>query len=433
MQLTGVAAATSHLHDLQYQIHSPASGFARWDENAPQELFEMLSGDGPTHKRPHFERKLTLRTNREEVELEASMPLEVEKTAEFKDAFDQVKADLAAESWTQLGRDSQSPISLSIPSQAHRGHLSPSAFSSLETHTKAEASSSNDHPRLLSRSQIIDANIADLNDRLIATEAHLDTHMRFVCNVATLTPFQRATRDRLIAAVQTRARTVMQLRLDAVRMRCHRSVLCDDLDAENRIWKEVKDTALKAAKETLQSRQQSLDIPHVALPIRAPPHDLLSKPLQAQKRQSESSICESFHTAIDFRPDWPSSDDLGSSFLAASRVFDSPRPSTSGSFSSYPIEGNSSRIWKSEAEIGAGSQGDHDITPKGEKLESDAQHEKFSTAQENLVEEAEAWDKTRCAKRVSLVRVPSTLDLLTVSKRLTLTLPTTAEPQEPCT
>lgn len=417
MQLTGVAAATSHLHDLQNQIYSPSFDSGKWDDNAPQELLEMLSGEGPVSKRRHVQRKVTLRTNREEVELEAPVPLEVQKTTEFKDTFDQVKADLAAASWTRIDKGPESALSLDIPTpMTSKVDLSPRAGSSLELSPQA---SSAGHPRLPSRSQIIEAKIAELDDRLTATESHLDTHMRFVRNVATLTPFQKATRDRLVVAIQARARTVMQLRLDIARMRCHRNVLRDDMLAETRIWREVKDIALQTAKETLESRQRP-EVPQMTLSMYGTREESPGMALHIQRRQkSESSICESFHTAIDFGPDWPSSDDLGSSLLAASRMFDSPRPSTSESISSYlypEYDGKASTTR---------SQAAHDASSEGE--ETNAQHEKFYTAQESLVEEAEAWDKTRCAKRVSLVRVPSNLELLPVSKRLTRSLSTTAE------
>ncbi|KAF9452613.1 hypothetical protein P691DRAFT_803728 [Macrolepiota fuliginosa MF-IS2] len=409
MHLTGVAAATSHLHDLQNQIHSPPNDSARWDDNAPQELLEMLSGDESVSKRPHFQRKVTLRTNREGVELEAPGPLEAEKTVEFKDTFDQVKADLAAERWPRMVNH-ELALSLTIPlPTTHKGDLSPGSSSDALWQAP-----SNDHPRLPSRSQILEVKIAEIDDRLTTTESHLDTHMRFIRNVATLTPFQKPTRDRLVVAIQTRARLVMQLRLDIARMRCHRNVLRDDMVAENRIWKEVKDIALQAAKETLQSRQ-SPEIPQMTLSARETQRGTPSRPLNIQQRQSpESSICDSFHTAIDFGPDWPSSDDLGSSFLRASGTFDSPRPSTSGSFSSYRLP---------EAEHVSRVPGD--VTEKGEEGEL---QQKYHTAQENPVEEAEAWNKTRCAHRVSLVKVPSKLELLPVGKRLTLSLSTTTEP-----
>lgn len=396
MELTGVAAATSHLHDLQNQSLSSFADLANWDENAPQALFEMLSGDSPGKKRPSFQRKVTLRTNREEVELEGPVPVEVEKTPEFRDTFDQVKADLAAERCVRRGNGSNTTLT-SVDPMTLTGDLSP----------HSQGSSLNDHPPL--RSQIIEAKISDLDNRLITTQGHLDAQIRFIRTVATLVPFQKATRDHLIIALQTRACIVTQLRLDIARMQCHRNVLQDDMLAENRIWKEVKDVALKVAKETLQSRYSpEMSIPHV----------MSSEPTQRSQRlhsrESESSICESFHTAIDFGPDWP---ELESPFLVAPWVPDSPRPSTSGSFSSYRHDDGSLRIRKTDSAFAARLQNDYSATLNGEDI---------NIVPESPAEEAEEWNKTRCAKHVSLVRVPSTLDFLSMNKHLTLTASTDA-------
>lgn len=389
MELTGVAAATSHLHDLQNQSLSSFADLVNWDENAPRALFEMLSGDSPGKKRPSFQRKVTLRTNREEVELEGPVPVEVEKTPEFRDTFDQVKADLAAERCIRRGNGSNTTLTLVDP-MALTGNLSP----------HSQASSLNDHPRL--RSQIIKAKISDLDNRLITTQRHLDAQIRFIRAVATLVPFQKATRDHLIIALQTRACTVMQLRLDIARMQCHRNVLQDDMLAENRIWKEVKDVALKVAKETLQSRQSlEMSTSHV---VSSEP---TQRPQRLHSRESESSLCESFHTAIDFGPDWPFSDELGSPFLVAPWVSDSPRPSTSGSFSSYRHDDGSFRIRKNDSALAARLQNDYSTALNGRDIVP--------------VEEAEEWNKTRCAKHVSLVRVPSTLDFSSMNRHLTST------------
>jgi len=389
MELTGVAAATSHLHDLQNQSLSSFANLANWDENAPRALFEMLSGDSPGKKRPSFQRRVTLRTNREEVELEGPVPVEVEKTPEFRDTFDQVKADLAAERCIRRGNGSNTTLTLVDP-MTLTGDLSP----------HSQASSLNDHPRL--RSQIIKAKISDLDNRLITTQRHLDAQIRFIRAVATLVPFQKATRDHLIIALQTRACTVMQLRLDIARMQCHRNVLQDDMLAENRIWKEVKDVALKVAKETLQSRQSlEMSTSHV---VSSEP---TQRPQRLHSRESESSLCESFHTAIDFGPDWPFSDELGSPFLVAPWVSDSPRPSTSGSFSSYRHDDGSFRIRKNDSALAARLQNDYSTALNGRDIVP--------------VEEAEEWNKTRCAKHVSLVRVPSTLDFSSMNRHLTST------------
>lgn len=417
MHLTGVAVATSHLHDLQNQIHSNSKDSTAWGDNAPQELLEMLSGKDSINRKPHVQRKVMLRSNREPVELEDSIILEAEKTTEFKNTFDQVKADLAAETWPQIGNNLDFVPSPTTPlASTAQGDSSSRAGSFSEA--LSQTSSSNSHPRLLSRTHIIEAKIAELDDRLTIAEGYLGGHLRFIRNVATLRPFQKASRDRIVTAVQMRVGKVMQLRLDVARMRCYRNVLHDDIVAENRLWKAVKDVALQAAKETLQSRhsQEAQDSP--------------SKPFARPGQRSESSTCESFHTAIDFGPDWPSSDDLGSSFLGTSWTFDSPRPSTSGSFSSFLPEqdGSSARAWKNESTSTAGSPIPGDITPRDDE-EKGFQHDKFYTAEESPVEEAEAWNRTRCAQRVSLVRVPSNLGLFPASKRLTLSLSTAREPE----
>jgi len=179
--------------------------------------------------------------------------------------------------------------------------------------------------------------------------------------------------------------------------------------AENRIWKEVKDVALKVAKETLQSRQS---------PEMSTSHVVSSEPTQRlHSRELEPSICESFHTAIDFGPDWPFSDELGSPFLVAPWVPDSPRPSTSGSFSSYRHDDGSLRIRKNNSAFAARLQNDHGTALSGGDI---------NIVPESPVEEAEEWNKTRCAKHVSLVRVPSTLDFLSMNRHLTLTASTDA-------
>jgi hypothetical protein len=401
MQLTGVAAATIHLHDIQNQMHLPSSDPAAWDDNAAHQLMQMLSGEDTANKQRHRQRKMTLRTNRR-VELEAPMPPEIEKTPEFKDTFDQVKAGLAAESWTGTEKD---PEFVNVPTLMIS--TVDAASSPLELSSQAPSTS---HARQPSRSQIIEAQLAELDGRLTAMEEHLDVHMRFVRNVATLMPFQKATRDRLLAAIQAKGSIIMQTRLDVARMRCHRNVLFNDIVAETRVWKEVKDVALQAAKETLPRRDME--------DIETTQHSRGTSPgklLQIQRRQgSESSVCESFHTAIDFGPDWPSSDDLGSSLLTASLMFGSSRPSSSGSVSS--------QLWPEEDKnVGPAENAVPETEP------ANGQHERFYTAPEHPVEEAEDWNKTRCAKHVSLVRIPSNLESLPVNKRLTGSLSPTKQ------
>jgi hypothetical protein len=99
----------------------------------------------------------------------------------------------------------------------------------------------------------------------------------------------------------------------------------------------------------------------------------------------QSSVAESFHTAIDF--DLPVS--------ATGERLDSPIHSARGS-----TPPGSPRPFSPAQTI------DGTTTP-----ETRPSHERFDTAQEEPDEEAEEWNKTRAAKRVSLVRMPSTLNV----------------------
>jgi hypothetical protein len=106
---------------------------------------------------------------------------------------------------------------------------------------------------LPSRSQIIQSKIRDLESRITAAKSSLDADMRFVRNLAILTPFQKATRDRLQAAVQHVSKRIMRMRIDLIKLTCHRDVLAADLAAERRDMHTAKDLAFRAATETLQS------------------------------------------------------------------------------------------------------------------------------------------------------------------------------------
>lgn len=394
VKLTGVAAATSHLHDLQHQNHSNTSHI--WDDYAAHELMGMLSGDAEGTKPPTSKRKATSPTGHDDDDTDVPIAPEVDGAEQFKATFDQVKADLAAGRWAfpnelqQLGEDPE-----------HES-ISPASGQSL---------------RLFSRSQIIQSKVEDLESRITAAQSQLDANMRFVRNIATLTPFQKSTRDRLTIAVQGIAQRVAQVRLEMEKLNCHRNVLVTDLAAEGRSWRRVTNIALQAATETLQNRHLP-NLPRMTLSLHNGPLDATLSNAEPSsyhldnslKHRPESSICESFHSAIDFGPDWPSVNDTTSSSFLDTRYIDSPRPSSSDSLHtfSFPDEGtesprlsphlSSNNIYSSDG-ISPQTNGD---------LRS---HEKFYTAHESPEEEAEDWNQTRCAQRVSLVRLPSDIHL----------------------
>jgi hypothetical protein len=212
--------------------------------------------------------------------------------------------------------------------------------------------------------------------------------MRLLRNVAVLTPFQRATRERLGAVVLQSSKGIQTARLELAMRLCHREVLGNDLVAQEQEWRRTKKIALKAATDTLHSRREPsisrIWSPRLDGPATDTPGGLHHCRNSSLLRES-SATTESFHSALDFA--WPVcvvEPPLESPY--ASGKDRTPADSPSISSPAQDIEGKS--------------------TP-----ESDPSHQRFCTVLEGPDEEAEEWNKTRAAKRVSLVRMPSTLNV----------------------
>ncbi|KAG6845991.1 hypothetical protein H0H87_011039 [Tephrocybe sp. NHM501043] len=393
VKLTGVAAATSHLHDLQ--SHTAKSHI--WNGDAPHDLMGMLSDNPNVVQRPNLKGKLTIVTNTYDMDLEVPTAPEVDGADQFKATFDQVKADLAA--GCSVPSDDGEPSAL--PRDTSLRTFPPSATSAASLHSHAS--------HFPSRLSIVRSKVDELELRITAAQSQLDTNMRLVQNIAVLTPFQKSTRDRLIIAVQDVAQRIMQVRLEITRLTCHRDILINDIASEERSWHRAKTIALQAATETLQNRRET--VPRMTLS--QPRANTIDLPLTAESplfphlsgsspiRRSVSSICESFHSAMDFGPDWPTSADATSSFLGTSHLFDSPTHSSTPSVNSYSTcDGNVESPRRNSA-LQSSPRPSSDFSA----------HEKFYTASEATDEQAEDWNQTRCAQRVSLVKVPSDIQL----------------------
>ncbi|KAF7306674.1 Sec7 domain protein [Mycena indigotica] len=345
VQLTGVAAATSHLHDLQH-AQTTAHRTHKWAHKESIELMSMLSGETSPVKRSTEKQRRATMINFGDLDLEAPTAPEIEGAAQFKATFDQVKAELAAVHHRKSG-DSAEELPPSMPTP------------------------------LPSRTHFIQSKILDLDSKISTVQSQLDSDLRFVRNVATLTPFQRATRERLVSAVQTMARRITQMRLEMAKLSCHREVLSTDIDAESHDWSEAKKIALQAATATLQSRGDD-HIPRTIVTFpdsSGSPRDSGSFRKRSSSSHRPDSTADSFHSALDFSED--------ASLLDTSmRRDNSSQSSTTSVHEQIPL---------------AASEGAHTSS-----------HEKFYTALENP-EAAEDWNQTRLTQRVSLVRVPSTL------------------------
>ncbi|KAF8807560.1 hypothetical protein BYT27DRAFT_7138610 [Phlegmacium glaucopus] len=391
VHLTGVAAATSYLHDIQHS-HYPRPH--SWGSEAVRDLIGLLSVQQIDEVQ--LDQRVTITGNHADFELDAPVAPEVEGAEQFKMTFDEVKADLAAACRQSLDKGS------CLPPENGQDLIHDSPRTSPILTGSA---------RLPSRSHVIQSKIRDLDSRVTALRAQLDADSRCIRHIAALTPFQKSTRTRLLAAIQNMAKRVMQVRLDMEKLTCHRFVLHRDLTSESRLWEHSKQFALRSAKETLQSKHM---LPRMTLSL----HDdqLHSNALATEELppdttypgRPESSVCGSFHSAVDFALDWPSSEDL--TLLSPSQLHDTPGPSLSTSISSFrssqsphsaPL--SSAPVWRQST---SSSTSHHELSQQDDR---NGFHREHDVSSEENEEQAEEWNQTRCGHRVSLVRVPSNI------------------------
>lgn len=388
--LTGVAAAQSHLQDLRVVQQTPPK-IRSWGSQcslirATQSTDEITAEDTVERSNPEeFEAQ-------HDITHEVPTVREIEGASQFKATFDKVKAQLAA-------------ARLSLGDQSLASNDASDAVVPFPGHRASLTADSNPFPQS-NRTILLQSTISDLEDRICVAQPLLETKLHFARNIAILTPFQRSTRERLEDAVQNVAKQISQLRLEMSRLICHRNVLLNDVAAEERGFKQAATIALNAAMDTLQSRGQC--IPE---PMSSPDGGSLdvSLPLPSSKAIPSSlgsSIDDSFQSALDFGPDWPTNYTFSvTNVLETPRITDSPV--TEGEGSGYPFleadtslsESRTAHSIRSSLELSVQESAPHSV------------HEKFYTAQESPEEQAEEWNKTRAAKRVSLVKLPPDIRL----------------------
>jgi hypothetical protein len=254
-----------------------------------------------------------------------------------------------------------------------------------------------------SRQDLARQRLWEFERELALVDSELKAETRFLRNIAILRPLQTATRTKLIAAVHpfVASRKLTTLRIQSQRLACYATVLRHDLEADLNSLASMKNVALDAAKRSLELRQADV-IPRMTISD----HELEEEPPHSAhtlaRTGSSTSLADSFYSAVDHTSDWPLDDyeaASGSISRTPSQAFDSPRPSTS---SSTPHGGLYLTDRRSPLMVGRSSSG----------LSSDGgSHKELvkSAGQEAEAEEAEPWNRTRAAKRVSLIRVPSSV------------------------
>ena len=364
IELTGIAAAASHLRDLEMK----------------EEVSPPPDSNGvPRRSRVGSLNSAGFRRYPDGSETEQMSPRSDSSSIQVKNTFDLVKADLAG-------------ATFGFPGSFLRTH-------SLDLASTLSASPNNTVRRpqgtKSDRTRAIEDRIKEIESQLSETRSRLRVDLLLVQNIAVLTPFQRTTRDKLYTAVLSIAKRVNRLRLEETKLLCHRDVLTHDLLTANLNWQRAKETAMNAAKELLRVRSFSLaeiDVTDESKPSIAP--------LTIPSPLSRSFSGDSFYSALGNTADSP--------------VMPSPSP-----FTPYTLESPASTRLITPAQANASSTSflverttedstrtsfDHVIeqenNPGGSYI-----HERLHTA----VEQAEEWNKTKAAKRVSLIRVPNDL------------------------
>lgn len=369
LELTGVAAATSHLHDMQL----PNLGQPRvltWDHRNSSERMDEPPGDGRLHDGYSADTY-----GRQNKLADLSVP-EVEGASQFKETFDTVKAELAA------ARNSAGDLTV-----AENGHP-----------VGADA------PRLASRSRMVHARVEDLEDRICAANAQIDSSMHIARNIAILAPFQKSTRDRLQDTIQTMSKKIHAMRLEVTKLICHRNILLNDLAVEERNFKQATSLALQAATESLQQRCPEYTSQPSSSPQELPPKSSFHEQTSAGSHSFDSSTYETFRSPLDFGPDWPSGEAFSTpTFFGPSLATDSPgTPRCDTLTGCYPSPDETSYL---------------SLSTTNQSLPETSLQENPSAVPDFPEEQAEEWSKTRAAKRVSLVKLPSDLRMSAITSK----------------
>lgn len=390
---TGVAAATSHLHDTHRKSSDQMSHSSL--SIAPNELMDMLTSQPKLA--PALTPKMTFEAGSSSFALESPVSPE-SGVEEFKLTFDQVKADLAVESLSLESTRNRSPC------LGESSHKSPQASSD---------TSVNKYSRFPPRSQAILSKIREIDSRMASLQSQLESDERYARNIAVLTPFRKSTRSRLLSAIQNLARPIMQMRLESEKLRCHRTVLQSDLMSECQSRIQSKQIALRVARDALPPCRPKT-APTISLSkngdnkckFSSDNAMVLTAGTRAFLTDSDSSQSSgSFVSARENELDWMSShgENPTISPKLALRNSDAVNSSLSLLVQAEQLELDKKSLSKSKEH--------HDHSKKNDTPDS-VSHD------DDDDEQAEEWNKTRVAQRVSLIHVPSDIRITTRLKQM---------------
>ncbi len=355
VELMGIAAAASHLRDLQSD--SRGSRVRSWGRNSDG-LIDRLSTSISAPESVFMPAGVS---GREDSDLDITAEPDIVAADQLKATFDQVKADLAA------GRRSFVDA-IDAPSARSDGRPRAHSLESAPRPRLAPRSDASEPEQMSTRTTDIQSKLRELDSKISSLRLQESSDVRLLRNIAVLTPFQRATRERLGAVVLQTSKGIQTIRVELAIRLCHKEILGNDLFAQEQEWRRTKKIALKAATDSLHSRREPsisrmwparLDEPATETGSLYHRHDNSRVP-------ESSSTTESFHSALDY-----------------------PRPPLDSPY----VSGRDRTQTDSPSVSSPARETEGKTTPELEP----ASHQRFFTAIEGPDEEAEEWNKTRAA------------------------------------
>jgi len=416
-EMVGAAAAKSHLQHLHPNEHADKPTVRSWttvgsngSRNSAHEhtvvgrrSFSNALSNLPLPPRPSLSLSLSYSNNRLSTTMPKSSRAKPRPSwsggADLLDTMDNLPSPDVSDQFKMMFDDIKLQLTQSSgdrPRTSRRPSTAPSPAN--EDAIPLPAS-------LTSREDIIRNKVAELEGRIDDLRPTLDAELSFAHNLAVMTPFRQATRDRIVGLVTTLAKRVITLRVDMARLQHHRETLLADIRDERRRWVRLRDRALQVAQAELHAHR--LAVPSSPAPVSGTPSPS-SSGVALQSPRSLDRLRQAGE--VDARrlfvsPVTPSGsvDSHSSSGLAPSDG--DAEGDASGEHESDslgPLPGSPLNDLPSPSSAGEGSRLSVLSTGTGRS----SLHEKFYTAAE-FPEEAEEWDQTRAAKRVSLVRLPA--------------------------
>ncbi|KAL7422861.1 hypothetical protein Q5752_002158 [Cryptotrichosporon argae] len=267
-----------------------------------------------------------------------------------------------------------------------------------------------------SRAELVKESIRQLRLQSDPIETRLAASLRAARNLAILTPFQKSTRDRVEAVVPAIAASIRRDRLEIAKLQLFTAILIKDVEMDERDFARVRHVALQAAAKSLRNGVASVAGPTsgrapratgAALPVLSLPDGAGEElpVLSLSRRPSENGYeaLGSRKNSAELDVDGGTSGRASSEYLSASEGPESAGPDEDELRARLTVarvapRPRQPRVAGDDADVG------HAHVAHAHTAAASVDRPAYYAAHEH--EEAEEWQNTRAAKRVSLATIP---------------------------